>query len=112
MRYKGIIILLYTFISCGSNENQKVLDSIESNINTVFSIKVTAVVDSKFGYQIYRNDTLMIDQYEIPAISGNKGFVSYDEAQIIAELVVKKLSKGIFPPEILISELINLGITF
>ncbi|MBS9461936.1 DUF4907 domain-containing protein [Flagellimonas sp. HMM57] len=55
------------------------------------------IVDGGFGYQIYNKKKLIIEQNFIPAISGKKPFVLAKDAQLIADLVVKKLSNGESP---------------
>ena len=112
MRRKSIIILLYTFISCGLINNQKNTDYLECTINPIYSIKVTTVADKRFGHQIYKNDTLVIDQYLIPAVPGTSGFISKKQAKIVAELVVEKLSNGIFPPNVKVTELDDMKIDY
>lgn len=63
-----------------------------------------------WGYNIYRNKKLFIHQPHIPAISGNKGFVSKTDADKIAQLVISKIHKNIIPPDISLHELDSLKI--
>lgn len=65
-----------------------------------------------FGYQIMdATGKLVINQPSIPAIQGNKGFQTENDAKIAAEFVIQKIDKGIFPPTFSVAELDSLGLT-
>lgn len=70
----------------------------------------TVHTSAGWGYEVYRNDTLSIVQHTIPAIGGNKGFVSEEQAKAVANLALQKLKAGHFPT-IEIRELDSIGIT-
>lgn len=66
-----------------------------------------------WGYDIYLGDTLrLINQPFVPAVSGKKGFASQKEAEQVAQLVIKKLKKGITPPIITRDELDSLKVSY
>ena len=44
-----------------------------------------------WGYQIYKQGTLYIDQKYIPAIPGKKAFTSKEDAEKVGEIVKKKV---------------------
>ncbi|MEM7483835.1 MAG: DUF4907 domain-containing protein [Bacteroidota bacterium] len=54
-------------------------------------------LDEGFGYEIFIENKLIIKQNFIPAVPGEKPFLTAKNAQLIAELVVEKLSKGKSP---------------
>ncbi len=59
-----------------------------------------------WGYRIFVNDTtVLIEQPFIPGKPGMSGFESPVKAQKASELVLEKLKKGQFPPEVTLSEL-------
>ncbi|MEP6677404.1 MAG: DUF4907 domain-containing protein [Ferruginibacter sp.] len=63
-----------------------------------------------FGYNIFQKGTLYIHQPVIPAIAGNKGFASANDARKIAELMVYKMNHHIFPPAVSVGELDSLKV--
>jgi hypothetical protein len=64
-----------------------------------------------WGYEIYAGKKLIIHQTMIPLVGGKRGFVSEDQAQVIANLLIKKMTtvKGL--PPLTIQELDSCGIT-
>ena len=66
--------------------------------------------DNKFGYTIFVDGQLYIEQKNIPAIDGNAGFTSKEDAEKIAELVISKMRNGEIPPTVTIAELKAEGI--
>ena len=66
-----------------------------------------------WGYEILNNKKVYIHQEIIPGIEGRKSFVSKEEAEKVATLVVQKMQKkegGGFP-EITVQEIDSLKIT-
>jgi len=64
-----------------------------------------------FGYQILdAMGKLIINQPNIPAIQGNKGFATESDARKAAEFVIQKIDKGHFPPTFTLAELDSLRI--
>jgi hypothetical protein len=65
-----------------------------------------------WAYRIYQDKKPVIEQTNIPGISGTNGFASQQEALKTGELVKQKLEQGIFPPTITRSELDSLMIKY
>jgi hypothetical protein len=63
-----------------------------------------------WGYDIYMNGKRYIHQPHIPAISGNKGFATEEDARKAGGLVVHKIRNNIMPPTIDVDELDSLGV--
>jgi hypothetical protein len=71
------------------------------------------IIDSQnntFGYDVYRDGKLLIHQTSIPAMPGNDGFKTRDDAAKVAELVMYKIRKGEMPPTITVEEMKELGV--
>ena len=65
-----------------------------------------------WGYSISEKGKRIIDQQTIPGVPGNQGFQTSEDAQKVAELVIEKLEKGVFPPTVSEEELQKLGISW
>ena len=74
---------------------------------TYFIIKAP---DEKFGYTIFIDGQMYIEQKSIPAIQGNKGFDTKEDAEKIAKLVIEKIKHGEMPPAISVEELKGHGV--
>jgi hypothetical protein len=65
-----------------------------------------------YGYEIYKNHQPFIKQDFIPAIEGRKGFVSEEEAQRLANYIIKKMTEGKMQfPSVTLAEIDSLHIT-
>jgi len=93
-----------------SIQAEAVTDSIPNNISAK-TYKNTGP-EGGFGFDIFKDNQLMIHQPTIPAIQGSKGFQSEEQAQKTADLMLSKLQKGIMPPAISMEDLDSLGILF
>ncbi|GAB4133684.1 MAG: hypothetical protein Fur0041_06160 [Bacteroidia bacterium] len=67
--------------------------------------------DQGWGYDLYIDGKKSIHQPFIPAVSGNRGFATKEEAELVAQLAVKKLQSGMGLPTISLEELDSLKIT-
>lgn len=79
------------------------------------STRVEAIImkvsDSSYGYYIFADGQLLIEQKNIPGLPGNSGFITETEAQKTADLAIRKLKAGEMPPTISTEELKALQIT-
>lgn len=85
-------------------------------ITSVFKNDTTANATlGGFGYKlevITSGDTFRIHQRSIPAIQGNKGFISSEDAAKVAELVAEKMRGGNSFPTVGVQELDSLEIKY
>lgn len=65
----------------------------------------------RFGYYVFVDGQLTIEQKTIPGVPGNKGFANETDAKKVAELVIQKLKEGETPPNISGEDLKRLKIT-
>lgn len=63
-----------------------------------------------FGYDIYIFDALYVHQPNVPAINGNRGFKTKEQAENAGKLVAYKIKNNIMPPSVSIQELDSLGV--
>lgn len=74
------------------------------------SYKIIPSANHTWGYEISNGTKLFIRQPTIPAIPGNKGFVSKQSAEKVAKAVIEKIRKGESPPTITIDEMKKLDV--
>lgn len=105
-----IIAVILFFVSkpkvSGVVQEQK---EVSPYLNSKIEIK-TFQTGIEWGYDILIDENIYVHQPTIPAIGGNKGFKTEQDAQKTAELVVNKIRNNILPPSITPEELKNLGI--
>jgi len=63
------------------------------------------VPEDQYGYYIMIDGQMYIEQKTIPAIEGNKGFKTKEDAKKIADLVIQKIREGEIPPTITVEDL-------
>jgi hypothetical protein len=63
-----------------------------------------------YGYDIKVDGIPYVHQPNIPAVSGNSGFKTEEQARKVAELVKYKIKNKILPPTVELKELDSLGI--
>jgi len=54
--------------------------------------------ENTFGYAIFVDGNMAIQQTTIPSLPGNYGFKNTEDAAKVAELVIKKMKEGEIPP--------------
>jgi hypothetical protein len=84
----------------------------EANVyaNTTLTFKITDAPDHTYGYDVFADGRLMIHQTSVPALPGNEGFRTKEDASQIALLVIEKIKKGEMPPTISIDEMKTLSV--
>jgi hypothetical protein len=63
-----------------------------------------------YGYDLIRDKKVYVHQPNIPAVQGNSGFKTEDQARRVGLLAAKKIRMNILPPTIEIRELDSMGI--
>ncbi len=84
--------------------------SVISGSEIKYSFETFETPGAGWGYDIYEYGKLFIHQPHIPAVQGNKGFSSMENAEKTAEFAITKMLKGIVPPSISTEELDSLGV--
>lgn len=125
MRLFLIPVTLIFFVSCSSKGNEdaiipaqdslvigdvNVADSTENEPTPSYSFEVFETSGLGWGYKIFDNGTLFINQPHIPAMQGNKGFSTKEKAEITASFAIDKMEQGFVPPTISPEELDSLGV--
>lgn len=108
-----------TSISANGNaskeeEKQEVKQEVKQQkspyANAEITIKIIPSTNTTFGYDILSYGKPLVHQPNIPALPGNEGFSTREEAQAVAEFVVKKIRKNEMPPTVTIEDLNKLGV--
>ncbi len=88
-------------------EKAVLVKKMESAQVTYFIIKAP---DNMFGYSIFIDGQMYVEQKSIPALEGIKGFDSKEDAEKIAKMVVRKIKEGEMPPTVTPEELREQGV--
>ena len=103
------MLILGTFHSHGQSGSTD-LSIAPGTINIEkFTYKIIPSIANTWGYRIYQNGKLKIDQPTIPGVPGNAGFKSKDAAERVAVLAIEKMKKGEIPPTVTAEELKQLN---
>ena len=98
---------LQTPYSAGS-DTQKLLP--RRSLNHSLSCQIIPAPGNTYGYRIFLNGRLYIDQPHRPALAGTQGFASEADARRVARLVMFKIRNGEIPPGVSVEELIRLNV--
>lgn len=75
-----------------------------------FQYFIIKAESNTYGYSIYADGNLYIEQHTIPGIAGTTGFRDTASAGKTALLVIKKIKNGEMPPTITIEDLKIIGV--
>ena len=78
--------------------------------DTKLTYKVIDAPKHTYGYDVFADGRLMIHQTSAPALSGNEGFKTKEDASKVAALAIGKIRKGEMPPTISIDEMKKLKV--
>ena len=78
--------------------------------NTKLTYKIIDAPKHTYGYDVFADGRLMIHQTSVPALPGNEGFKTKEDATKVALLVIQKIKKGEMPPTISIDEMKKLNV--
>lgn len=98
-------VLLMCFISSHFVFAQKPIKKRKAH----FTYQIIKSNNNTFGYEIFCDKKKIIHQPNIPALAGNPGFKTKERAQIVAKLVIKKITKGQMPPTVSVEEMKKLN---
>jgi hypothetical protein len=95
-----------------STQNARNSSKLQNEISNspFYSFKIIYSLDNTWGYDILKDNKMLIHQTSIPSIGGNGGFKSKSDAEKVAQLVIEKLKKGDMPPSVTKVELNSLKV--
>lgn len=104
-----LAIISLSLTACDQHhEKSETLNEVDSPSN--YHLKLIQNASGDWGYQIFNNEQLYINQPHIPAVPGNNGFKNAEQAETIGQFMIYKLEQGIVPPSVSIHELDSLGV--
>lgn len=92
------------------NPSQPQFPSASQVQESKLTYKIIEALNGTFGYQVHADGRLLINQTSIPALPGNNGFRTRQQAAKVAELVITKIRKGEMPPTVMVEDLKKLGV--
>lgn len=120
MRILHLLFIAIITFACGANNTKNELNNTKEFVKTTADSSIknslkklnfeTYKVNHTWGYKIYQDSNMMINQPHIPSIQGNKGFSSQFKAAVAAQFIMEKLNNNIFPPSFSLNELDSLGL--
>ena len=78
--------------------------------NSKLAYKVIDAARHTYCYDVFADGRIMIHQTSVPALPGNEGFKTKEDATKVALLVIEKIKKGEMPPTISIDEMKQLNV--
>ena len=99
----------------GPDSNQVKKSNIANNQHKEVKVEVKTFINNLqggYGYDLLMDGVIKIHQPNVPAIPGNGGFKSEEQAKKVGELAARKVRMNIMPPTIEIRELDSLGIKY
>lgn len=117
MRVYCVLFLPFILFGC-HNEDKTALIGGENRTSEQVMTRTTSeyyvlTVENPgigWGYQIFKDGKLAIDQKHIPVIQGYKGFSTKENAEKVGNYIIDKMTKGIFPPTLTKEELDSLKV--
>ena len=106
------LFFLITQPSAAQNQTpvQPVTVAKSSPAKYQLSYRIINSNERTYGYDILNNNRIVIHQPSVPAIPGNKGFLTKEEASRVAKFVIEKISNNIMPPTVTTEDLKKLKI--
>jgi hypothetical protein len=113
-----LLLVVASLVSC-SQESTKTTQSKTTEATTQekpkseaekFTFRIIPAAENTFGYEILDQGKILVRQITIPAMPGNNGFKTEDDAKKCADFVISKLNQNIMPPSVTPEELDSLGI--
>jgi hypothetical protein len=86
------------------------LPNASAYANTKLNYEIIDAPNHTYGYDVFADGKLMIHQTSLPALPGNEGFQTKEDATKVALLVIEKIKKGQMPPTISIDEMKTLSV--
>lgn len=111
---KVVVICLIAFAGAAyfyfSTRSKNGIDSTSEGFRNLRT--ETVALPNGWGYRVMQDTSALIEQFNIPGVEGNSPFRNQQEAQAVADLVMSKLERKVFPPTVEIRELDSLKITY
>ena len=81
-----------------------------AHANAKLTYRITDAPNQTYGYDVFADGKLMIQQTSVPGLPGHGGFRTKEDATKVALLVIRKIKKGEMPPTISTDEMTKLNV--
>ena len=108
--------MVFTVIILNAQTNPEKTKISKDSINSAnpktekFTFSIIPAANNTWCYDIYMDKKMFIHQPSIPAVPGNEGFKTKDDAEKVAKFVIDKIKKGEMPPSVTIEEMKKLKV--
>lgn len=103
--------IMYNWVANKSEANLEPTSVYFQEIqNEGLNLVVMKNESGKWGYQITRDSKLLISQFQIPAVAGERYFQDSIDARKVGELVIKRIKESNTFPSITLDDLHKLQI--
>jgi hypothetical protein len=109
IKHSPILATLLLLCSCYARQEEKAAPAAGQDMYSSLAVQQDGKDTGVWGYVVFHNDKLMIQQFTIPALEGNKHFAGKEQAALVGNLVAEKLNHAKHPG-ITKKELDSLGI--
>jgi hypothetical protein len=108
----SIAMLFATLLSAAPQPNRSASKFPEASAysNTKLTYTIIGAPKHTYGYDVFADGRLMIHQASVPALPGNEGFKTKEDATKVALLAIEKIKKGEMPPTISTDEMTKLKV--
>ncbi len=90
--------------------SSKVEGTPKNGTTSEWSYEIVLISEENWGYQLFQNGTMVINQTSIPSVQGIDGFDTKEKAERTAKHILNKLENGVFPPTVDKEELDSLNV--
>jgi hypothetical protein len=113
-----IVLLTLLALGCGKKESETTAmapaqeslpaDSAAVSSGQSYRYQIIEAPEKTFGYDVYRDDAMVIHQPHIPGMPGVKGFAREEQARKAADLMIEKMKKNEMPPTLSEQEIMDI----
>ena len=105
-----IATMLFAQAPATSSQQNESVAKFPPTTDSKLTYKIIDALNHTFCYDVYADGKLMIHQTSIPAMPGNEGFKTKQDASKVALLVIEKIKKGEMPPTVSVEEMKKLKV--
>jgi hypothetical protein len=106
----GSLLSLLVHVSNAGEQQASANSATTHDSPSQLTYKIIDAPNHTYCYDVFADGRLTIHQSSVPALPGNEGFKTKEDATKVALLVIDKIRKGEMPPTITIDEMKKLNV--